>query len=429
MSGSRSQTFVIQGPTTLDGTIEVRGSKNAVLPILAASLLTREPCTIDNVPRIEDVYRMIEMIESTGARVSWDGEKKLQIDAKKVSLDHFKRGTALKLRASVLFLGPLLARLGSISLPYPGGDHIGRRPLDVHLNAFRALGAKVRVREDRVTIEAQGGLRGEEVVLDEFSVTATENILMALTLGEGQTRIKMAAREPHVRDLARFLTRLGARIREIGPHGLLVTGAKQLKGARHSVIYDPIEAGTFLILGALARGSIYIKNVDLAHLEFFLKKLKDAGVRFEILHRERSRICDIKVIHSPRLKSIKVQTLPFPGIPTDLQALLGLFATQARGTSLIHDPLYENRFNYAKELRKMGAHVTFLDPHRAEFTGPTSLRGVHINSFDLRAGATLIIAGLIAKGETVIQDAYQVDRGYEAIEQRLQALGANIQRV
>jgi len=421
--------FVIQGPTILDGTIEVRGSKNAVLPILAASLLTKEPCVIDNVPRIEDVYRMIEMIESTGAKVSWDGEKRLQIDAKVVSLDHFKRDNASKLRASVLFLGPLLARLGSISMPYPGGDHIGRRPLDVHLNAFEALGAKVRVREDRVTIEAQNGLHGEEVVLDEISVTATENILMALALGRGHTRIKMAAHEPHVRDLARFLIKLGARIKEVGPHSLEIKGAGRLRGARHSVIYDPIEAGTFLILGALAKGSIYIKNIDPTHLEFFLKKLKDAGVRFEILHRDRSHLCDIKVIHSPRLKSIKVQTLPFPGIPTDLQALLGLFATQARGTSLIHDPLYENRFNYAKELCKMGAHVTFLDPHRAKFTGPTSLHGVRINSFDLRAGATLIIAGLIANGETVIQDAYQVDRGYEAIEERLSALGANIQRV
>ncbi len=425
-----SKRFVIRGSNRLAGAIEVKGSKNAVLPAIAASLLTAEPSTISNVPRIEDVYRMIEMIESLGANVSWRGSHTIRIEAKRIALHRFNASLVSTLRASVLLLGPLLARLGRVSLPYPGGDHIGRRPLSAHVNVFRALGATVRVSDDTIFLSASPkGLKGGEVVLDELSVTATENILMAASLSNVNTRIKIAAIEPHVGDLARFLEKMGARIKGIGTHTLEITGKKRLRGARHAVIYDPIEAGTFLVLGALAKGSITIKNVDPSHLELFLKKLKDAGVRFRIVPRSRGSVVDIGVEHSPHIKSFKAQTLPFPGIPTDLQSLLGLLATQARGKSLIHDPLYEDRFNYARELKKMGARVSFLDPHRSEFWGPTPLKGVEIKSFDLRSGATLIIAGIIAKGITTIRDAYQVDRGYEKIEERLQALGADIKRV
>ena len=423
------ERFVINGPSRLSGEIEVRGSKNAVLPIIAATLLTSKPCTINNVPRIEDVYRMLEILRGTGAQVTWAGRRKVRIHARRINTEHLDSALVSKLRASVLFLGPLLARCGKVLLPYPGGDHIGRRSLEAHFNAFRSLGARVRVSHDRIFVDAARGLRGGEVILDEFSVTGTENVLMASSLMTGERRIKMAALEPHVIDLTRFLRKLGVKIKGEGTHTLTLQGSRALHGADYSVIYDPIEAGTFIILGALAQGEILVKNVNLEHLELFLKKLQDIGVRFYI---EKGKGVDrrtVRVSYSGRLKKFNAQALPFPGIPTDLQALLGLLATQAKGTSIIHDPLYENRFNYARELQKMGARVRFLDPHRTEFTGPTKLAGVRIKSFDLRAGATLIIAGLIARGRTVISDAYQVDRGYERIEKRLQALRADIQRV
>lgn len=422
------ERFVINGPAALSGEIDVRGSKNAVLPTIAASLLTKQPCIIDNVPRIEDVFRMLEILDDIGAKVTWEGERKIRIEAKNITRNYLCQKSVSRLRASILFLGPLLSRLGEVILVYPGGDHIGRRPLDSHLSAFRALGVRVRVSRDKVYMDAKDGLKGDEVVLDEFSVTATENILMALSLCRRRTRIKMAALEPHVQDLARFLKKLGVRIKGVGTHTLEVEGSTALGGAYHFVIYDPIEAGTFIVLGALSKGDVVVKNVNPIHLELFLKKLKDIGVRFSIVRRGAGGFCDISVAHSPRIRNFSAKALPFPGIPTDLQALLGLMATQAHGESIIHDPLYENRFNYAKELKRMGAGVTFLDPHRAKFLGPSSLRGISIKSFDLRAGAALIIAGLIAEGRTTIKDAYQVDRGYEAIEKRLQALGADIRR-
>lgn len=424
-----NERFIINGPTTLSGEIDVRGSKNAALPIIAATLLTGEPCVIDNVPRIEDVFRMLEILEDIGAKVTWERERRIRIEAKNITRDHLTQKSVSRLRASILFIGPLLSRVGEVVLAYPGGDHIGRRPLDAHLGAFRALGAHVRVLRDKVYVEAKNGLNGDEVVLDEFSVTATENMLMALSLSRGKTCIKMAALEPHVQDLAKFLKKLGVKIKGVGTHTLEVEGSMSLGGAYHFVIYDPIEAGTFIILGALSKGDLVIKNVNPVHLELFLKKLKDIGVRFSVARRGAGSLCDIMVTHSPRLKNFSAKAFPFPGIPTDLQALLGLVATQALGESIIHDPLYENRFNYAKELKRMGAEVTFLDPHRAKFFGPASLRGISIKSFDLRAGATLIIAGFIAEGRTIINDVYQVDRGYERIEERLQRLGADIKRV
>lgn len=429
LSAYRRGKFVIKGPAILRGNIQLSGSKNAALPILAATLLTVRPCTVRNIPRIEDVYRMVEILRSLGAKVFWINKKEIRVEARHVRYRELKRDLVSSLRASILLLGPLAVRLGKFSLPFPGGDNIGARPIHVHLNALKAIGISAAIRGNRVWIEvSRKKVKERTIILDEFSVTATENMLMAGSLMPSRIILKGAAAEPHVQDLGIFLQKLGVPIKGLGTHTIEMRGKKTLGGASHTLITDPIEAGTFLIMGALAEGGIGIQHVNPMHLELFFQKLEEIGVRFNMVKEDRG-LYTVHVWHSPRLKAFSVKALPFPGIPTDLQALFGLLATQARGKSLIHDPLYENRFRYSRELKRMGANIKQLDPHRIEVMGPTKLLGVPIRSFDLRAGATLIIAGLIAKGTTVVMDAYQVDRGYEEIEKRLQELGADIKRV
>ena len=416
------EKFIINGAKSLKGEIEVRGAKNAATPILAAALLTKEPCTIDNLPLIGDVFSMIETIKDMGAKVDWLAERKVKIQAKDIDPTKINKAIIGKLRSSILFLGSLIARFDKIKAPHPGGDLIGARPVDTHLKALQQLGADIKQDQNYYYLSRQK-LKGAKIVLSEFSVTGTENVLMAAALASGKTQLKMAATEPHVQDLGVFLKKMGVSIKGIGTHTLEIQGQAKLKGANHVVIPDPIEAGTFLILGAATKSPITVKNVEPNHLDAVLNKLKEFGVKFE------TRRQNIKIIPQAKLKAAKVVTRIYPGLPTDLQAPFGVLATQAHGTSLIFDTMYEGRLRYLSELKKMGANAIMADPHRALITGPTPLYGKKITSFDIRAGATLVIAALLAQGKSEILNAYQVDRGYEKIEERLQKIGAEIKRL
>lgn len=412
--------LIIKGGKKLNGEIILSGMKNAATPIIAASLLTSEECFLENVPKISDVLRMVEIIKSLGAEAEWAGEHSLRICAREIDPKKIDRKAVKSLRSSVLILGSLLARCGEVSLPEPGGCIIGNRPLDTHLFALSRLGAKILRTPQGYDIS--GELRGATIILPEFSVTATENALMAAALTPGRTEIRIAAAEPHVQDLIAFLQKMGAKIKGAGTHTLEIEGVSGLHGARHKIIPDQIEAGTFLALGAVTRGTVTIRGAELAHLDSIISVLERAGVNLKVGD-------DFLTVSPAGLTAFKLQALPSPGFPTDLQAPFGVMATQARGTSLIHDPMFEGRMGYVGELIKMGANAVVCDPHRVLISGPTPLYGTEIKSLDLRAGATMVIAGLVADGETIINEADILDRGYENLAERLRALGAEIEKI
>ncbi len=415
-----STRLVIRGGRPLDGEIRVGGMKNATTPILAATLLIREPCVIKNVPRLSDVERMLDILRSLGATVEWTGEHELTIDTKRADLRALDAKAVKSMRSSILLMGPLLARFHEVALPEPGGCILGNRPIDDHLSVLRALGAEVTRDGANVRLTTTGLIGGEAIPV--FSVTATENAIMAAVVAEGRTTIRVAATEPHVQDLCRFLIAAGARIQGVGTHTLTIDGATVLHGVTHDIIPDQIEAATFAVLGALTKGTLRIVGAAIDQLDMILLVLGRAGVRYEIDG-------DVLTMLKPTtLSAFKLQTMPYPGFPTDAQAPFGVLATQCTGTSLIHDPLFDGRFGYIGELQKMGANATICDPHRVLISGPTPLYGTEIRGLDLRAGATLIIAGLVAQGETVIHGAEVVDRGYEALDARLRAVGADIAR-
>lgn len=441
--------FLIRGKKPLSGEIEIRGCKNAATPIIAATLLTEEPCYIKNLPLVEDIFRMIEIVESLGAKVEWLGEREIKIQAKNIDPSKTREDLVTALRSSVFLMGPLLSRFKKVSIPQPGGCIIGARPIDVHLQGFLQLGAGCEIEEGRYSLFAER-LRPGEVILPEFSVTATENILMASSLLPGKTILKIAAIEPHVKDLSLVLSKMGAKIRWKEDHTVEIIGQKKLKGFSHFVIYDSVEAGSFIILSALAnnkrvlrgknfKGSLLIKNVLMDTLDLVIEKLKEFGIRVKEVKRKKKEgsnffgsgyVSDIEV-ESPSefLPVSKVQVLPYPGIPTDLQCAFGILATQSPGETLIHDPMYEGRLKYLNELNRMGADIAVLDPHRAIIRGVVDLQGTKIRNYDLRSGAALLIAALIAEGESTIDNIYQIDRGYEKIEERLQKVGAEIKRI
>lgn len=414
--------FVIEGGYPLKGEVEIMGMKNAATPIIAATLLTSEPCLLKNIPKISDVETMVEILKSLGSEIDYLDEHSIRISNQNISLHRLDKDAVCKMRSSILFMGPLLARFGQVELPEPGGCIIGNRPIDTHLYALEQLGAKIERKNGFYGMRADS-LKGALIILPEFSVTATENAVMAAVLANGRTIIKLAAAEPHVQDLCNFLNRMGAKIQGIGTHTLIIDGVKELQGIEYTIIPDQIEIGTFAVATAVSRGEVKIKNIIPEHLEIILLKLKQIGVKFEVGDNY------LKIFPSTNLKAFRLQTMPYPGFPTDLQAPFGVLATQCQGTSLIQDPLFEGRMNYVQELIKMGANAIIADPHRVIITGPTPLYGQEIKSFDLRAGATLIIAGLIAHGQTIISQAEVVDRGYERIEERLSGLGARIKRV
>jgi len=414
--------FIIKGGKKLNGMVEIGGYKNAAGAVLAATLLTDKECIIDNLPLVEDVLNLIKVLESIGVEISWIGERKIKIRAgSKVNPEKMDYDLINKMRVSVLLIGPLLARFKHFKIPHPGGDKIGARSIETHLEALKMLGAEIKNGGDFYEFGAEN-LKNKEIVLKEFSVTATENLLMAASLIPAKTIIKIAAAEPQVQDTAAILEKMGAEISGIGTHTIEITGKKSLNGANHSIVPDPLEAGTFIVAAAAMGGKVEIKNVIPEHLLLFSEKLKDIGVNLEI------KSDSVVVNPSKNLNAVKIQALPYPGFPTDLQPMMSVLLTQAEGKSLIHDPLFEARFGYAEELKKMGADIEIVDPHRAFILGPKKLKGNKITSSDIRAGAALVIAGLIAEGETEISDIFQIDRGYEKIEEKLQKLGANIRR-
>lgn len=427
------EKFIIKGDCPLEGSVEIGGYKNAAGAVLAAALLTDEECVIDNLPLVEDIFNLIKVMDSIGAEISWVGERKIKIKAgAKVNPEKMNYDLINKMRVSVLLIGPLLARFKRFKIPHPGGDKIGARSIETHLEALKMLGAEIKNGSDFYEFDAKN-LKNKEVALKEFSVTATENLMMAASLIPGKTIIKIAAAEPQVQDTAVMLKKMGAEITGIGTHTIEIAGKKSLSGAAHSIIPDPLEAGTFIAAAAATGGKVEIKNVIPEHLLLFLEKIKDIGINLEISYTgasfEDKKFGNITVNPSNNLQAVKIQALPYPGFPTDLQPMIGVLLTQAEGKSLIHDPLFEARFGYAEELKKMGADIEIVDPHRAFILGPTKLKGNKIISSDIRAGAALVIAGLIAEGESEISDIFQIDRGYEKIEKKLQKLGADITRM
>ena len=418
-----SDKFLIQGGVPLSGEVEISGYKNAAGAVLAAVLLSEEPSVIDNLPLVSDVLDQIEILKQMGAEIEWLGERKIKINPKNINPERIPVDLFEKMRVSVLLIGPLLARFKKFKVPHPGGDKIGLRPIETHLEALKNFGVKVEQREGFYHFEKPTNLTGKKIVLKEFSVTATENLMMLTALTFGETKIEIAAAEPQVQDLGKFLKEMGGSIRGVGTHTIEIEGREKLGGANFSICPDPLEAGTFLIALAITGGEGKIKNINPDHLTMFLEKMREIGVNFEIVDNE------ILVKPSKEFKPTKIQVLPYPGFPTDLQPHISVLLTQAKGKSLIHDPLYENRFQHLYELRKMGADIEITDPHRALIFGKTDLIGNKVNSNDIRSGAALILAGLIAKEKTLIENISQIERGYEKIDEKLKKLGAKIERV
>lgn len=418
-----SEKFVINGEKKLEGEIEVRGSKNAAFPIIMAALLTDKDCIIDNVPLIEDIYRIFDILQSMDVKVSWLGERKVKINAKDLDPSKIREDIVRKLRGSILLFGVLLARFGKAKLPQPGGCVIGARPIFTHLNAFEQLSVKITPEVNRFKFEAtkkQGG----QVILNEFSVTGTCNVMLFASLLEGKTLIKTADQDYQVQELVKVLKQMGVGAKLLPEHMVEVKGAKNLKGFKCKLISDPIEAGTFILMAAATKSKLLVKNVPYKYLEFALKRLRDFGLIWESPKKDQ-----VLILPSHNIKLEKLQALPYPGMPTDLLPLFGVLATQLSGPTLLQDPLFEGRLKYLEELNKMGANIIFADPHRAIINGPTPLFGVEITSPDLRGGASLIVGALIASGTSTIGNIYQIDRGYEKIDERLRAIGADITRV
>ena len=415
-------SFCIKGGNTISGDIKVQGSKNAALPLITATLLTDKECVIHNVPNIQDVRVMLDILEQMGSHITHSYNtvtiRNTKIDPSKLSTDKAKQ-----IRASILLVGPLLARFGSVALPYPGGDPIGKRTIDTHLDAFTNLGCEVSRDKQGFKITYKNKALPDEIVLTDFSVTATENIMMFLAGHKHTTDVFMVAQEPSVQNLQKMLVGMGTHI-EISPyHRLSIQSNGILDSVEIDTFSDPIEAGTFVAMTLAVGGDMRILNFPTNDLRSVLHLMKNRGG--DITQESESVVC---VKTSPKLRLKKIQTMIYPGFPTDLQAPFGTLATQTQGTTLIHDPLFEGRLKYLQELEKMGANIRIIDDHRAEIIGKTPLYGIELSGEDIRGAMSFIIAGMVAQGTTILHNALQVDRGYENIEQRLQNIGVDIER-
>lgn len=433
------QKFVIgglAGKKILNGEIKVNGAKNAILPLLAATILLDKPAEFSNVPRIEDVERMLELLKILGAEFEWTGEQTLKVDGSKVSGSILDDDNAKKMRASILLAGPLLARFGKVSFPHPGGCVIGERPIDLFLEGFKKMGAQVSEKNGLYEISATKGLTSAEFFFRIPSVTGTETLLLAAIGTKGKTILKNAAMEPEVICLAEFLTSRDARISGFGTPEIIIEGlpADEAGGLLKEnseifpVIPDRIEAGSFLILGALAAAHLKITDCQPAHLDSLIETLRFSGVEMAVGNDWLAIKNNGRVINEAR-RAINIKTKEYPGFPTDLQAPAAVFLTQVSGESLIHETIFEGRLNYVADLGKMGADIKMWDAHRALVKGPTPLKGRELDGPDIRAGLAYILAAIIAEGESTINNAYFIDRGYEQIEKRLQKIGVKIKRV
>jgi UDP-N-acetylglucosamine 1-carboxyvinyltransferase len=420
--------FIVNGGTPLRGRIRPAGNKNAALPVLAATLLTDEPVVLDNIPDIRDVRTLLELLGRLGVSIEWLGPNKLRLHAREVSASELDSELAARIRASILLAGPMLARVGRMVLPPPGGDVIGRRRVDTHFLALSRLGARVESLGG-YHIETDG-LRGTDIFLDEPSVTATENAIMAAVLARGTTRLRNAAAEPHVQDLCHMLNALGARISGIGTHILEIEGVDRLHGGEYRIGSDHIEVGSFIGLAAVTRGEITIEDAAIEHLDSTLLAFERLGIRceprgndlFVPADQDREIRMDLGG-HIP-----KIDDGPWPAFPADLTSIALVTATQCRGTILIHEKMFESRMFFADKIIGMGARIVLCDPHRAVVVGPSRLHAGVVESPDIRAGMALLIAALGAEGESHIYNIGQIERGYERIDQRLIGLGARIER-
>jgi UDP-N-acetylglucosamine 1-carboxyvinyltransferase len=427
--GRAAEAFVIDGGRPLSGRIRAAGNKNGALPILAACLLTTEAVVLRNVPRIADVETMLELLNDLGAEAEWTGPNEVHVQAADVSKRELDEELCSRMRASFLLAGPLLARLGGVSVPPPGGDVIGRRRLDPHIHAFAELGAQIEV-GSRYEMRA-GSLRGKPIFLDEASVMATENAVMAAALTPGETVIGNAACEPHVQDLCRFLVSLGAQIEGIESNVLRINGVELLRGGEWEIGPDHIEVGSFIGLAAITGGDVTIDGVKNAELVSMLHAFEKLGVHVEpgdgfvrVPPRQPLVVQDDLGGHVP-----KIEDGPWPAFPSDLTSVALTVATQAAGTMLMFEKMFENRLFFTDKLVSMGARIILCDPHRAVVTGPAKLRGQRMESPDIRAGMAMLLASLCAEGSSTIGAVYQIDKGYERIDERLRTLGAQIERV
>jgi UDP-N-acetylglucosamine 1-carboxyvinyltransferase len=432
MTRARPQDyFVIEGGGPISGRVRPEGNKNAALPLLAATLLTAEPVELSNVPRIRDVETMLELLDDLGAEVAWIGPNEVRVCAADVSTTALDERLAERIRASILLAGPLLGRFGRAEVPPPGGDVIGRRRVDTHLFALAGLGAIVEV-ERAYKFWAPGGLRGAELFLDEASVTGTENALMAAALAEGRTTIVNAACEPHVQELCELLQSMGSHIEGIGSNLLHIDGCRELGGARHRVRADHIEIGSFIGLAAVTGGDLVIEDAEPRDLRATLHAFERLGVHCDplpdgSLHVPANQ--ELAIQDDVGGQIAKIEDGPWPMFPADLTSIAVAVATQAMGTVLVFEKLFENRLVFTDKLVNMGARIILCDPHRVVVTGPAKLYGQRLSSPDIRAGMALLIASLAAEGTSVIGEVGQIDRGYERIDERLRALGARIERV
>ncbi|MDF1759541.1 MAG: UDP-N-acetylglucosamine 1-carboxyvinyltransferase [Coxiellaceae bacterium] len=414
--------LIITGGNPLKGSVKISGAKNAVLPILAASILCDEAIKVKNIPHLNDVTTMVELLGRMGGQFTVD--ERMNIEINTVNLSQYSAPYELvkTMRASILVLGPLLGRYGQAEVSLPGGCAIGSRPVDLHIRGMEALGAEVTVANGFINARVDGRLKGAELSFKGITVTGTENIMMAAVLAEGQTIINNAAIEPEVVDLANFLNQLGAKISGIGTSTLVIDGVEKLHGDEYTVLPDRIEAGTYLVAAAMTRGSVLVKNVTPSIVESVLDKLKEAGAEIEI-GKDWIKL-DMK---GKRPKAVNIETAPYPGLPTDMQAQFMAMNVVAEGESEIIENIFENRFMHVHELKRMGAQIG-LKGNSAHCIGKEMLNGAPVMATDLRASAGLVLAGLMASGNTVIDRIYHIDRGYECIEEKLSQLGATIRR-
>lgn len=416
------EKLVIHGGKPLQGTVRVSGAKNAVLPIIVASMLGTTQSTLTEIPKLADVHTVCDVIASLGVHIEHPERDTLVIDAHELTSTTAPYDLVRRMRASFLVMGPLLARKGRAQISLPGGCSIGARPIDLHLKAFEAMGAVINLENGDIEATAPNGLKGAQIYLDFPSVGATENILMAASMADGKTVLENAAEEPEIVDLATYLNSMGANIRGAGTNVIRIEGVKELHGANHAVIPDRIEAGTFMVGAAMTQGNVFVENAILEHLKPLISKLKEVGAEVQ------EEIDGIRVIGHEPLRPADIKTLPYPGFPTDMQAQFMALTTICQGTSVVTETVFENRFMHVDEFKRMGAKIR-IEGRSAIVEGVPRLKGASVNATDLRAGAALVLAGLVAEGETEVGYLYHIDRGYDNLVLKLQRLGADIVRV
>lgn len=416
------EKLVIHGGKPLQGTVRVSGAKNAVLPIIVASMLGTTQSTLTEIPKLADVHTVCDVIASLGVHIEHPERDTLVIDAHELTSTTAPYDLVRRMRASFLVMGPLLARKGRAQISLPGGCSIGARPIDLHLKAFEAMGAVINLENGDIEATAPNGLKGAQIYLDFPSVGATENILMAASMAEGKTVLENAAEEPEIVDLATYLNSMGANIRGAGTNVIRIEGVKELHGTNHAVIPDRIEAGTFMVGAAMTQGNVFVENAISEHLKPLISKLKEVGAEVQ------EEIDGIRVIGHAPLRPADIKTLPYPGFPTDMQAQFMALTTICQGTSVVTETVFENRFMHVDEFKRMGAKIR-IEGRSAIVEGVPRLKGASVNATDLRAGAALVLAGLVADGETEVGYLYHIDRGYDNLVLKLQRLGADIVRV